>query len=237
MLGDVESMRPWTAQNGPVDEYEYVEFVKRFGGSALTPEGKLKQPGEFSDPVFGRAAEVVYETGSLPRELRRAVARRKHELGMLPVGGAREPAPQAEGRQVPGERVPPDARPEWLETLRALGSYEGSWRAAFSPRRTGSASYYSDYLDRMTGWKSIAGALPSLYSARGMDPLWTARGYYTLTDGRFTNWGRSSKVLVPNMVKRIGPWAAGANAVSTAAVFWQSMHAMSKSAGELVWNE
>ena len=83
MLGDVDSMRPWTAQNGPADEYEYVEFVKRFGGSALTPEGKLKQPGDFSDPVFGQAAKVVYETGSLPREMRRAVAQRKHELGML----------------------------------------------------------------------------------------------------------------------------------------------------------
>ena len=84
MLGDVDSMRPWTAQNGPADEYEYVEFVKRFGGSALTPEGKLKQPGDFSDPVFGQAAKVVYETGSLPREMRRAVAQRKYELGMLP---------------------------------------------------------------------------------------------------------------------------------------------------------
>jgi hypothetical protein len=86
MLFGQQPAIPWAFENGPADQDAYMEFVGGFGGAGVTPQGTYKQPGEFGDPVFGEAAQVVYETGSLPREMRRAVARRKYELGMRPAG-------------------------------------------------------------------------------------------------------------------------------------------------------
>ncbi len=126
------------------------------------------------------------------------------------------------------------AREVW-ETVKALGSYEGSWRALFSPRRTGSAAYYSAYWRGMIGWESAVTNAPTAYGYGGQGPLWSARAYYVATDARFTNWGRSSKVLVPNLVGRITPWATRANALSAVTTTWQSAYHMGRASQALVW--
>jgi len=126
----------------------------------------------------------------------------------------------------PISRIDPEGRSaqDIWETIKALGSYEGSWRAAFSPKCTGSITYYNAYIKGMTGWDSLVTTAPTAYSHRGLGPLWTARSYYVATDARFTNWGRSSKVLVPNAVARIAPWAERANAVGTLVTIGQSAY-------------
>jgi len=133
--------------------------------------------------------------------------------------------------------VDPEGRSaqEVWETVKALGSYEGSWRAVFSPRCTGSAAYYKAYIRGMTGWESGITNVPTAYSYRGAGPLWSARTYYTLTDARFTNWGRASKVLVPRLAGKITPWAARANAVSIAAIYPLSLYYGGRAADDLVW--
>jgi len=118
-------------------------------------------------------------------------------------------------------------REAW-ETARALGSWHGSWKAMFSKPNWSRGGYYECYLRGMVGLPSLPGHLATAYNVKGLGPLWTARSYYHFTDRRFTAWGKHSKVLVPNLVKRIGPWAGRASALATASWYPQSLYYMGK---------
>lgn len=62
---------------------------------------------------------------------------------------------------------------------------------------------------------------------------WLASAYYHFTDGRFTAWGRSSKVLVPKAAESIGKIAKGVNVAGWALTDIDLANAIRKCSGKL----
>jgi hypothetical protein len=54
----------------------------------------------------------------------------------------------------------------------------------------------------------------------GQLPTASSRLWYTLTDKRFTAWGKFSKVLVPQLAERIAPYVEGASDALTPLVLY-----------------
>ena len=62
---------------------------------------------------------------------------------------------------------------------------------------------------------------------------WLAGAYYHFTDGRFTAWGRSSKVLVPRAAANVAKVAKGVGIVGWALTDIEGAHAIYECSGLL----
>jgi len=67
----------------------------------------------------------------------------------------------------------------------------------------------------------------------GQLPTASARLWYTLTDKRFTAWGKFSKVLVPQLAERIAPYAEGASDALTPLVIYNTIEDFQNCTSEL----
>jgi len=99
--------------------------------------------------------------------------------------------------------------------------------------------YYSCIGDEILPFKGLlaAGAAKlgeeAVTKAAEEKGSWLAGTYYHFTDGRFTAWGRSSKVLVPKAAARIGMVVKGINFAGWALTDIELAHAIHSCSGKL----
>jgi RHS repeat-associated protein len=143
-----------------------------------------------------------------------------------------------QGASVRGRIVIPayNAASWWGAFLSDLFSWESFGAAQINAQNKG---YYNCIGDKMVPFKGLFAAA----GAKAAEEVAThaaetngsrlAGAYYHFTDGRFTAWGRSSKVLVPSAAGNIGRVAKGVSAVGWALTDIEGAHAIYECSGRL----
>jgi RHS repeat-associated protein len=114
------------------------------------------------------------------------------------------------------------------ESGRALGhmlnpfEIRDIWGGGF--RQGSDSGYYSCYSDCMLKGGLVKYAEEQFLPNNG--PMLAARAYYTITDGRFTDWGRQAYVMVPRLAERIAPYAEGLSGAGWLALGTESLNCM-----------
>jgi hypothetical protein len=109
---------------------------------------------------------------------------------------------------IPKDIILPTQTSLWDILIDTIMSYEG----------TVESGYYSCLVDCLLGKKNspvkaklAEGA--AVHLIENKLPTWFTRLFFRLTDARFTAWGGTSNVLVPNLVQKISPYFTGAGKV------------------------
>jgi hypothetical protein len=99
--------------------------------------------------------------------------------------------------------------------------------------------YYSCIGDKMIPFKGLLAAAGAKAAeevathAAEKGGSWLAGAYYHFTDARFTAWGKSSEVLVPEMAAKISAVAKGLSVVGWALTDVELAHAIYECSGKL----
>ncbi len=120
-----------------------------------------------------------------------------------------------------------------MGTLTAAGSAQNYVSANIEAYKKG---YWPCIAGKMFGLRGIAVIHASMEAgAQAVESNGSTLvgAYYHFTDGRFTAWGRSSKVLVPNGVAKVARFAKGLSAVSWAVTDVELFSAVSECSAQL----